>query len=163
MFAPGLADIGDRTDAEFLARSILEPNAAITEGFAMQVFTQHDESAVAGIVLEETGREVKVGRVGPLADGRPLSGEVLEEERLGARHSAGDSGCRSRHSSSLPLGATHRRRVGGKAHSPKSPRGKSLRVARQRNIRSDPRGEEYTSLGGNLPSYNICIVRILVR
>ncbi len=64
VFAPGLADIGDRTDAEFLARSILEPNAAITEGFAMQVFTQHDGSAVAGIVLEETEREVSVATAG---------------------------------------------------------------------------------------------------
>ena len=81
VFAPGLADIGDRTDAEFLARSILEPNAAITEGFAMQVFTQHDDSAVAGIVLEETGREVKVATAGGVVL-RVAKAQVAKRETL---------------------------------------------------------------------------------
>ena len=81
VFAPGLADIGDRTDAEFLARSILEPNAAITEGFAMQVFTQRDGSAVAGIVLEETGREVKVATAGGIVSRVPKA-QVIKRETL---------------------------------------------------------------------------------
>ena len=81
LFAPGLADIGDRTDAEFLARSILEPNAAITEGFAMQVFTQRDGSAVAGIVLEETGREVKVATAGGIVSRVPKA-QVIKRETL---------------------------------------------------------------------------------
>ena len=80
VFAPGLADIGDRTD-EFLARSILEPNAAITEGFAMQVFTQRDGSAVAGIVLEETGREVKVATAGGIVSRVPKA-QVIKRETL---------------------------------------------------------------------------------
>ena len=81
VFAPGLADIGDRTDAEFLARSILEPNAAITEGFAMQVFTQRDGSAVAGIVLGETGREVKVATAGGIVSRVPKA-QVIKRETL---------------------------------------------------------------------------------
>jgi len=80
-FAPALEDIGDRTTAEFLARSILEPSAAITEGFALQAFTQQDGRYVAGIVLEETGREVKVAVTGDLVTRVPKA-QLAKRETL---------------------------------------------------------------------------------
>ncbi len=64
VFAPDLSDIASRADATFIIRSILDPSAEITEGFAMQVVTQQDGSTVGGIVLEETGRSLTFGVVG---------------------------------------------------------------------------------------------------
>jgi len=64
VFAPDLSDIGSRADAGFIIRSILEPSADITEGFALQTVTRKDGSSVAGIVLEETARALRLGGVG---------------------------------------------------------------------------------------------------
>ena len=80
-FAPALENIGERTTAEFLARSILEPSAAITEGFTLQAFTQQDGRYVAGIVLEETGREVKVAVTGDLVTRVPKA-QLAKRETL---------------------------------------------------------------------------------
>ena len=64
LFAPDLADIGSRATPEFIVRSILEPSAVITEGFAMRVVTSKSGEAYAGVVLEETAQSVKMGMLG---------------------------------------------------------------------------------------------------
>ena len=60
IFAPDLTGIGTRVTPEFLVRSILEPSAEITEGFAMQILTTKSGDTTAGIILEETGLSVKI-------------------------------------------------------------------------------------------------------
>jgi putative heme-binding domain-containing protein len=60
VFAPDLAGIGTRATPEFIVRSILEPSAEITEGFAMQTLTTKSGDTTAGIVLEETGLYLKL-------------------------------------------------------------------------------------------------------
>ncbi len=60
VYAPDLTDIGTRADAAFVLRSILEPSADITEGFAQQVITTTNGEVWAGIVLEETGTGVRL-------------------------------------------------------------------------------------------------------
>lgn len=56
IFAPDLSDIGSRADPEFVVRSILQPSAAITEGFASQRVVTSAGDEYTGIVLGETGR-----------------------------------------------------------------------------------------------------------
>lgn len=63
VFAPDLKDIEKRTDASFLVRSLLDPSADITEGFALQVLTTKDNKTIAGIVLDETGRALRIVQV----------------------------------------------------------------------------------------------------
>lgn len=60
VFAPALAGIATRVDGEFVVRSMLEPSAAITEGFVTQVFTMQDGDVHSGIVLQETGQAIKL-------------------------------------------------------------------------------------------------------
>ena len=60
VFAPDLSDAGSRIKPELLVRSILEPSAAITEGFAMQAITKRSGQVLSGIVIGETGLAVKL-------------------------------------------------------------------------------------------------------
>ncbi|MEW6156534.1 MAG: DUF6807 family protein, partial [Verrucomicrobiota bacterium] len=60
VFAPDLKDIGRRADAEFIIRSIVEPSAAITEGFVTHTVTTRDGDEYSGIVVEETGTAIKL-------------------------------------------------------------------------------------------------------
>lgn len=89
VFAPDLSDIGSRADAETILRSILEPSAEITEGFAMQNITKHDGLTVGGIILEETGRSLKIS---------PAAGVIVEvaksdiAERTGSKLSTMPAG-----------------------------------------------------------------------
>ena len=62
--APDLTDIGQRADAAFLIRSILQPSADITEGFAQHVVILNNGNLHAGVLLVETGREVTLARIG---------------------------------------------------------------------------------------------------
>jgi putative membrane-bound dehydrogenase-like protein len=82
--APDLSDIGSRADAAFLVESILEPTAAITEGFAMHVVRKKDGGTVAGILLGESGLGVKMALTG---------GVVVEVSRadIASRETAGIS------------------------------------------------------------------------
>ena len=64
VFAPDLSDLATRSDADYIIRSILEPSAEITEGFAMQTVTTTDGDSYGGVVLEETGRTLKFGMMG---------------------------------------------------------------------------------------------------
>ena len=64
VFAPDLADLGSRVGPEFIIRSILEPSADITEGFAMRIVTTHSGETYAGVVLEETAKTLRMGMLG---------------------------------------------------------------------------------------------------
>ena len=61
-FGPDLSGIGERNDPEHLVRSILEPNAAITEGFALLSVSTRDGKNYAGILREETDRHLTLGQ-----------------------------------------------------------------------------------------------------
>ncbi len=58
LFAPDLSDIGQRAGADFIVRSILDPAADITEGFALQALQTRRGESLAGIILEETARTI---------------------------------------------------------------------------------------------------------
>lgn len=58
VFAPDLHDIGTRAKADFIISSILNPGAAITEGFALQIVKTRTGEDLPGIVLEETARTI---------------------------------------------------------------------------------------------------------
>ena len=62
--APDLSNIGDRADPKILAEAILNPSQSITEGFAAQMFKLKSGIIQTGIVLEETGREIKLAMTG---------------------------------------------------------------------------------------------------
>ncbi len=62
-FGPDLSGIGERNDPEHLVRSILEPNAAITEGFALLQVGTRDGKTHAGILREETDRHLTLGQL----------------------------------------------------------------------------------------------------
>ncbi|MEM7383737.1 MAG: PVC-type heme-binding CxxCH protein [Verrucomicrobiota bacterium] len=63
VFGPDLKGIASRATDEFLVHSILEPSAIITEGFTQQVLTTRDGESYAGLILEETGTQVKLAQV----------------------------------------------------------------------------------------------------
>lgn len=77
VFAPDLSQIGSRADAEFIARSILDPSAQITEGFVQHVFTLRDGDEYSGILLEETGAGVTLA----LANGQKISLPTAQIQR----------------------------------------------------------------------------------
>lgn len=79
VFAPDLSTIGSRADTEFIIRSILEPSAHITEGFAMQVVTTKDGESIGGIVLEETGQALTFGVAGGVTVSVPRADIVKRE------------------------------------------------------------------------------------
>ena len=61
--APSLSDIGSRADATAIITSILEPSATITEGFAMQMLATQKGPVYGGILLEETGRTLRLALI----------------------------------------------------------------------------------------------------
>jgi putative membrane-bound dehydrogenase-like protein len=58
VFAPDLSDIGSRATPEMIARSILDPSAEITEGFASQIVETKDGEIHEGLVVGESGRSI---------------------------------------------------------------------------------------------------------
>ena len=62
-FGPDLSGMGERNDPEHIVRSILEPNSAITEGFALLSVTTRDGKIHAGILREETDRHLTLGQI----------------------------------------------------------------------------------------------------
>ena len=58
--APELSGIGSRVDAKTLAQSILDPSAAITEGYQLQTFAMDDGTMFSGAVLNESGNEIRL-------------------------------------------------------------------------------------------------------
>ncbi len=62
-YGPDLSSIGERNDPEHLIRSILEPNAAITEGFALLSVSTRDGKIYSGILREETDMHLTLGLV----------------------------------------------------------------------------------------------------
>ena len=79
--APDLSNIGTRSDPEILAEAILNPSQSITEGFAAQMFKLKSGIIHTGIVLEETGREIKIAITGGAVVSIPRN-EVLERKVL---------------------------------------------------------------------------------
>ena len=80
-FGPDLSAIGERNDPEHLVRSILDPNAAITEGFALLSVSTRDGKIFAGILREETDRHLTLGQ----AAGEPVRVEkslITQRESL---------------------------------------------------------------------------------
>ena len=58
VFAPDLSDIRSRATPEVIARSILNPSAEITEGFAAQIVETKDGETYEGLVVGESARAV---------------------------------------------------------------------------------------------------------
>ena len=58
-FAPDLAGIGQRLDAETLIQSIIDPSATITEGYQLQLIETASGDAL-GVVLQETDSKVTI-------------------------------------------------------------------------------------------------------
>lgn len=59
-FAPSLAGIGLRAEPTYIVQSILTPSSAITEGFISQVIVTQSGKVYSGIVLQETGKTLKI-------------------------------------------------------------------------------------------------------
>lgn len=61
LLAPDLSDLGNRAKTpDAIVTSILNPSAVITEGFAQQKILTIDGKMVAGAVIEETARSLKL-------------------------------------------------------------------------------------------------------
>ena len=54
-WAPDLSGVGVRLTPENLVKAIIDPNAAITEGYAMQLVVTADGRTYRGAVIQETG------------------------------------------------------------------------------------------------------------
>lgn len=82
VFAPDLFDVGSRIKPELLVQSILEPSAAITEGFTTQAITKRSGQVLSGIVIGETGLALKLAIPGGtvVEIGKK---EILARRRLG--------------------------------------------------------------------------------
>lgn len=59
-FGPDLSGVAIRSKPEAIVQSILEPSAAITEGFQLQTFLLDSGLTVSGAVLEESAAEVRI-------------------------------------------------------------------------------------------------------
>ncbi len=80
-YGPDLTNLGERNDPEHIVRSILEPNAAITEGFALLNVSTRDGKTYAGILREETDLHLTLGQAagGPVRMEKAL---VTQRESL---------------------------------------------------------------------------------
>ncbi|MEO7317599.1 MAG: PVC-type heme-binding CxxCH protein [Chthoniobacteraceae bacterium] len=90
-FGPDLSNIGERNDPEQLIRSILEPDAAITEGFALQSVGTREGGSYIGVLREETDLHLALAQ----ADGRIVR---IDKTTITARESL--------HTSAMPPFAT---------------------------------------------------------
>lgn len=61
-YGPDLTNFGERGEAAETVRSILEPNAAIVEGFALLNVSTSDGKTYAGILREETDLHLTLGQ-----------------------------------------------------------------------------------------------------
>ncbi|MES2569393.1 MAG: PVC-type heme-binding CxxCH protein, partial [Verrucomicrobiota bacterium] len=77
---PVLTGIGQRGDAESLIRSILDPNAVITEGFGLLNIETRDGKTFSGVMREETDTALTLAR----ADGPP---QRIEKASIAKRES----------------------------------------------------------------------------
>ena len=78
-FAPDLSSIGSRTNAETIIQSILDPSAAITEGFQLQLVESRSQSTL-GAVMEETGSELVLVRQDGTVERIPKANVVRREK-----------------------------------------------------------------------------------
>lgn len=63
-FGPDLTGAGDRFDARHLLDSMLNPNAIITEGFAMMTVAMKDGSAQSGVMREQSNLTLTLAQPG---------------------------------------------------------------------------------------------------
>jgi len=82
-FGPDLAGAGDRFDAEHILRSMIEPGAVITEGFALRVITMKDGATHSGILLEQSGVTLTLAQIGAPPARLPRA-EIATEESVTA-------------------------------------------------------------------------------
>ena len=85
VFAPDLSDIRSRATPEVIARSILNPSAEITEGFASQIIQTKDGEIHEGLVVGESGRAVVLANAAGVTVDIPKSNI---ERRTGSETSA---------------------------------------------------------------------------
>ena len=83
-FGPDLSNLGARGDPEPIVRSILEPNAAITEGFALQSVSTGEGGSYSGILREETDRHLTLMQ----GDGQPVRVEKAAIVRRESLHTS---------------------------------------------------------------------------
>src|SRR4029450_1419004 len=85
VFPQDWKELGGGADAEFIIRSIVDPNATITEGFVTHTFKVGEDEAYSGILLEESGVAVKLA----LANGETVTlPRRMIQKRETARQSA---------------------------------------------------------------------------
>jgi len=80
-FAPDLSGVGTRLTPENMVKAILDPSAAVTEGYATQVFLMSDGRTHEGAVLRETDSTIILLR----ADGTRVmveTGAIEERKKL---------------------------------------------------------------------------------
>lgn len=63
-FGPDLSELAQRGDPESIVRSILEPNADVTEGFALQQVSLRAGGHRVGVLREETGYDLTLAQPG---------------------------------------------------------------------------------------------------
>jgi putative membrane-bound dehydrogenase-like protein len=82
-FAPDLTDLGSRArKPEIIIKSILDPSAAITEGFAQQTIVTNEGKTYSGAIIEESGLSLTL--ITPKAE--PIEIRKTEiEERIGSK------------------------------------------------------------------------------
>ena len=77
--APDLSGVGIRLTPENIVQAILQPSAAITEGYTMQVFVDTDGITYTGAVIQENDSEITILRT----DGTQVTirASLIEERR----------------------------------------------------------------------------------
>ncbi len=80
VFGPELSSLGARMETKFIIQSILEPNAAITEGFSSHV-VEADGKSWFGILLQETGGDLRIGLPGGRSE-RVMKKSITKHEVL---------------------------------------------------------------------------------
>jgi putative heme-binding domain-containing protein len=83
LLAPDLSDLGDRAKTpDAIIESILQPSKVITEGFAQQKILTIDGNILAGAVIEESARIIKL--VGSDGEIKSVSRDEIEQ-RVGTK------------------------------------------------------------------------------
>lgn len=59
---PDLSDLGSRAKADYVAQSVLDPNATIIEGYMQALVTTVDGKEYAGVVREDTNKTLRLAQ-----------------------------------------------------------------------------------------------------
>ncbi|MFO0907537.1 MAG: hypothetical protein U0794_04115 [Isosphaeraceae bacterium] len=74
---PELSDVASRGDREYLLRSLVEPDAAIAEGFGTVQLALRDGRILAGLIRSESGGRITI--VSPTGLAQSVAAEDVEE------------------------------------------------------------------------------------